>query len=174
MKLRSLIHQNQKATGIIAGAVSLICLFCITSYLFGSNDSDQPAKLRSTWFYDLNNKALFPAPFDAVAPIHVDGQAATEKPNGVKAYVFACGDCGNEDQRFIGWLEAFALESRQLMTANRLLTLEEQQVTESGRLVRSASGSEWAVTASEAGQQLMRHAQKGKCSAGTRIRRCHP
>jgi hypothetical protein len=54
------------------------------------------------WFYDMTTGDLVQVATSDPPPITLDnGHEA------VWAHVFACGNCGNADQRFIGYLEKF-------------------------------------------------------------------
>ncbi|MCX5662713.1 MAG: hypothetical protein NTW19_23785 [Planctomycetota bacterium] len=58
------------------------------------------------WYYDLATEKLFAAD-DQIPPIRVPTGPKDGPPTGVRAYVFACGECSDASKRVIGYLETF-------------------------------------------------------------------
>lgn len=67
----------------------------------------QTPGIRSVYYYDLGNGAIYVAPSNSptpmVAPTKKPGPNGTE--GGVRAYVFACGTCDDPATRFLGYIE---------------------------------------------------------------------
>lgn len=73
----------------------------------------------TVYYYDLGTDQLFVAPPADVTPI----DAPSGKDNGVRAYVFACGDCSG--QTFIGWLERTAPAARKMRDNNSAVSVDD-------------------------------------------------
>jgi len=56
------------------------------------------------YYYDRNTGRLFEAPEDSPALIETASGPFRGRPAGALASVFACGDCGDPAQRFVGYL----------------------------------------------------------------------
>jgi hypothetical protein len=66
---------------------------------------------RQVWFYDLGTGQKFPGATTNLPPFKTD----SGPENGVRAWVFACGDCKNE--QFVAFLEKFTDEAKRVLTA---------------------------------------------------------
>ena len=72
----------------------------------GQTATPPPKRSGQIWYYDLNNGRLFTGKATDIAPIDApSGPLPGGAPAGVKAYVFSYGDCDDESQRFVAWLE---------------------------------------------------------------------
>lgn len=66
------------------------------------------------WYFDLNSGELVTADSKELPPITLDsGHLA------VLAYVYACGECANESNRFIGYLERYTDSFKEDVRAGR-------------------------------------------------------
>jgi hypothetical protein len=153
-----------------------------------------PPPIASNYYYDLNTQQLFVDDAELIPPIHTasgeyvaaDGAGSGA---GVKAYVFACGDCSDPTKRFIGYLEMYTPEAQQKMqqfmmqaqqpgasiSPEAYLMYEEGQV--SGRLIKRADDEQWVPAESDEGALIVNELTM-KCphdqGKDWRLRPCFP
>ncbi|MEX2216883.1 MAG: hypothetical protein WD768_22410 [Phycisphaeraceae bacterium] len=131
------------------------------------------------YFYDVNAKKLFVVAGDKLPPI----DAPSGKGKAFKAYVFSCGDCSNEEERFVGYYEGFtaeykavierakkAAESGKATGPEDMLFMEEGYGK--GRLI-STDAITWFEQNSPEGIAI-NHELSKKCEIGGRLRPCYP
>jgi hypothetical protein len=63
------------------------------------------------YYYDLNTDQVFVARVRDLPPIAVPGAPTDAKPTGARAFVFACNDCNDPKDRYIGWIEVYTPEA---------------------------------------------------------------
>lgn len=63
-----------------------------------------PPPLTQLYYFDLNTGKLFSG-LDTAPPIAAPSGAYQGKPAGVRAIVYACGDCQDSKNIFVGYLE---------------------------------------------------------------------
>ncbi len=102
------------------------------------------------YFLDLNTHELYPETKQALSP-----SPAPSGGQGVRAHVFACGQC-TADDRFIAFVERYtdeALAAKKDGSAvmNPQLLIEGQQVSD-------GQATQWVPRMSPAGEQLMQSA----------------
>lgn len=134
------------------------------------------------WYYDLNTQELFAASHRLVPPIEApsgltpDGELA-----GVRAYVFSCGDCGDPEQRYIGWVEKYTPEVRRAIRYQTGIAGEDEAAGadlpaprwDEGHLIRSVeNGTDWVQALSRAGQAIQERAMQ-RCETGAPTQ-CYP
>ncbi len=67
------------------------------------------------YYYDLNTGQRFADKASLTAPIDApSGPTPKGKNAGVKAYVFSCGDCSDETQQFVAWMERHIPAAKEL------------------------------------------------------------
>ncbi|MCX5659803.1 MAG: hypothetical protein NTW19_08790 [Planctomycetota bacterium] len=162
------------------GASVLLLAAAGTLVYFELREPPAPPVSRLAWFYDLNTDNLFAAnaespPIDAPSGPQRDG-----KPAGVRAYVFACGDCAAEKERQVAWLETFTVkptgpgwepDGRRRPAAP---PPPESMATPSetgGSLVKKPEGIRWIRSATEQGKAIQVVAD---CPDGKPPRPCKP
>ena len=65
------------------------------------------------YYFNLSDDTLFAARTNEFPPIHTPETRGYGKRNGVRAFVFSCGDCSKTDkQRYIGFLQAFTEDAK--------------------------------------------------------------
>ena len=107
-KIRTWMNNNSAIVTILAVVVLIMSLGIIV--ISQQRPSFEPVPV---YFYDLNTGQLFPGMSSDVPPIPapsgglVLNNQVTERPAGVKAYVYSCTDCEDESSQFIGWLEMY-------------------------------------------------------------------
>lgn len=113
MKIRDWANQNSAVVTI--GAVVLL-LVALGAIVFQMRPRTY-ARVVSVYYYDLNTGKTFVGPSDKMPPIPapsgpLEGMGGDA---GVRAYVFACGDCSDESKRFVGWLEIYTPDAKEAM-----------------------------------------------------------
>ena len=79
-----------------------------------------PQRSGLIYYYDLNTSQLFTGKLTAIAPIDApSGPLPDGGRAGVKAYVFSYGDCADERQRFVAWLERATPGAKKLAEQGR-------------------------------------------------------
>ncbi len=177
---------NRHSTAVTVIAVAM--LVGSLAYIVTMGNSRGTSAQTKGYYLDLNTGRLYVADNEQFAPIEapsgplMQGRDFTDKPAGVRAYVFACYDCDAASERFIGWLEMYTGEARQQLTDSGVYvdestgmdTWDPVDVLERGRLIREVESNEWVRRASPAGYRLMTRAietcGKGKQPAVA----CHP
>lgn len=120
---------------------------------------DQP-RVVDVFFMDTADGSLFIDKSDQLPPV-----VAPSGKQGVRAFVFACGDCGNEANRFVGWLETYTPEAyKAIMTPqpNPNGEMDIYELVENGHMVASPVQKRWVKANSEAGFKIM-DAIQNKC-----------
>lgn len=74
-----------------------------------------PKRSGNVYYLDLNTGRLFADKASLIAPIASPSDSPSGKvTSGVKAYVFSCGDCNDEKQRFVAWVERHIPAAKEL------------------------------------------------------------
>ena len=125
------------------------------------------------YFYDLNTGQLFTDERTYIPPIEapsgplIENGVLTDKPAGVRAYVYSCSNCENRASRFIAYLETFSDHANALlsdresviprgMTGREAAEYEEQVFNRGhmfGRIAKDRS-VQWAPAFSEEGLDI--------------------
>ena len=113
--LRRWINKHSSIVTVISVAVLILALgWIVQEVRFRWNRS---AVIPDAWFYDLNTGQLFRAKSNGLPPIAApSGPLPNGEHAGVRAKVFACGDCSDPSNRFIGWLEKLTPEVKYAIT----------------------------------------------------------
>lgn len=177
---------------VLASFFTMNCSFWDWAFDGGSAGPDrramQPIDL---YFYDLNNGRLFVAKSDQLPPIDVPGGNPIQtpqgpKPAGVRAHVFACGECGDyegltaeevaADGAYIAYLEMYTEAAKTAMTR---VTRGDAVVPGEGMdpmeqtLVKRVEDLQWVQMYSQEGYQLADRVVKD-CPDGSPARACRP
>lgn len=152
--------QKQQVLVIVAVAVFALAVYQAVAY-FG--DDGLPDRVENQWFYDLNSKGLYPAPLSVVAAHDAPSGAlsdqalapGTEGKAGVKAMVYSCGACA-EDEQYIGYLTYMA------DAVKGFTELEQETEKAANTFIRRESDSEWVTFNSEESMKIQLEA-RGKC-----------
>ncbi len=129
------------------------------------------------WYYDLNTSELFVASGKLTPPIHApSGPLPSGREAGVRARVFAIGDCSDSSERFISWLEMHTPKAKAEMAHRRSNGGVDEQSSISfmdGLLVRAVDGGQW-FPASSAQAKALFLTPRQKCPPGVILRPCMP
>lgn len=92
-----------------------------------------PSSTPNAYFYDVASGQLTVARKAGVPPFNLPAEGL------VQANVFSCGDCANESERFIGWLESYndeALAKLRAASGRKLDPAEEGDLRFETQLMR--------------------------------------
>lgn len=104
MQLREFLNRYSPVVTAIS-AVLLVGLFVyvvVEIWRGGGADRQQPTPM--AYFYDQNTRELFAAPAATAVPAETPSGSFDGEPAGVRAHVYACGQCSDEAKRFIAYL----------------------------------------------------------------------
>lgn len=169
--MRHILNQNAPVTIGVAALVIVVCLILLISNLFFSSDEEEQRILRKggvpqAYFYDRNTGELFTMPVHVSGPIERDSGDYNGEPAGVRAHVFACGDCGS-NENFIAWLERPSPREKEL-EEGKLLT-----ETDLYPLVSVPGNDNWYAANTREGLGITEAAQK-RCPEGQKPNYCQP
>ncbi len=130
------------------------------------------------WFYDLGTGQLFRAKSNVLPPIESpSGPLPNGEAAGVRAKVFACGDCDDPANRFIGWVEKLSPEAKYTRIHEQAGAWDGYDTMgmtyEEGLLVRAVDGDYWYKANSDDGRALI-EAPRKKCDPGVVLNSCFP
>jgi hypothetical protein len=149
MNLREWMNQNSAVVTIIAVVLLLVSLGVIIMTLTPKN----PARVVDVYFMDTSDGSLFVDKSDQLPPV-----AAPSGKDGVRAFVFSCGDCGDEASRFVGWLETYTPDAKKAISApsdNPEAGMDNYEVVENGHMVCDPVSKKWVMANSEQGFKIM-------------------
>ena len=193
-KFRAFVNKHSAAVTVAAILLALGSAAMLAMRLKGA---PEPTGWSATvaYYYDLSTGKLFSGAIEHIPPILVPGAPADARPMGVQAYVFACRDCGEAEDRYVGYLEIFnsdaydhlatiisKREQLQLTPAQAVeharMSTEESTVVRDGRLIAKPEPTEpgkaiFVPFHSEAGEQIIRQAAEN-CGEGRQAMPCHP
>ena len=163
---------NQNSTIITVAAVLL--LIASLGLIVVNIRPTPPAPSPKLYFYDLGSTSpnpldrLFVAEPSELPPIVPPSGKNQENsaPGGVRAYVFACGDCSDRSSMFIGYLEAYTPERKAELL--KIASLPQSAIpktstkADKGHLLKSPDGQGWLVYDSHEASAI-RKSVESKC-----------
>ncbi len=169
------MNQNSAVVTIVAVVLMLISLGVIIMSLSGNRYTP---RIVDVYFMDISDGSLFTEKSDLLSPI----DAPSGENKGVRAFVFSCGECSDEESHFVGWLEMYTPQAKKIMTAPAPIEgaegdpianeMDMFEAMERGHLVSDASGKKWVPANSEKGFRVMEQIQT-KCD-GQPPKPCFP
>lgn len=167
-KVRKFLNQNSMVVTIITLMVLVGSIAAILMY-------NRPTVYEpmEVYYYDLDTNELFEGMSDDIPPV-----TAPSGGYGVRAYVYTCSSCTDPDALFIGYLEMFTREAKEMMNRPTGSTAditpeEEMMLLQQGHLVRAVEGEGWVPESSEAGLMIT-DAPYEICGEGSMVRPCEP
>ena len=157
---RNWINNNPKIViGISVASVFIFLLIVIIQLI--PNKYPIVIQTDKVWFYDLNTGKLFVGDRDEIPPIQApsgklpDGQLA-----GVKAYVFSYVHDPNDSERFVGYLEKYTPEGKEIVSSfqrsTRNVTKKLVRKLNKNRFIRKVIDEQWFLAGSEQGRAILR------------------
>ena len=176
-KYRDWVNKNSPMVTI--GAV--LVLIAALVYIIKSQNKSTPVYKGPSrlYFYDLGSTAADPLdrlytgkasdipPIESPSHVLINGNFA-----GVRAWVFACGDCKDKSKYNIGFLEIYTQEARETIekmskpVPDGQLSksyLDDPVKVEAGHLIRSLDENQWVPFSSKAGNAI-KESGPAKCS----------
>ena len=146
---------KKPVVGVVAAIVLLVALVLIARQLgIGSGIGGGP---EDVFWYDLDKGDLF------AHPATIEPVTAPSGGEGVRAHVFACTSCDDQDDRFTAYLERYTDEAR------RILKEEQARNNPMARpmamahvLVRRPNDDQWVAATGPQGMQIMQE-RNSKC-----------
>lgn len=143
------------------------------------NNAYKP-RIVDVYYYDLGTGELFLAKSNEIPPIDApSGPGPNNTPQGVRAYVFSCGDCSDKSQQFVGWLEMFTPDAKRALSSppkpdpNNPQGPEYYELWARGHLVSVPGSGKWVQANSEEGFKVMESIQS-KCGPNIAPKPCFP
>jgi hypothetical protein len=189
-QVREWLNKNSAVVTIAAVVLLILSLAFIIMNISGPPRPRE--RVIPVYFYDLNTNQLFVGQSDQVPPIYAPSQPDKQGiPKGVRAFVYSCGECDDESERFIAYLEMYTPEAKAARERmQRIVRGEEQppgdmgegsaeaaemqmyEMWEQGRLMRLLNDDNWVPAMSEEAMQMLQHLER-MCD-GTVPKHCLP
>ena len=184
MKVRDWLNNNSAVVTLLAVVVLVISLGVIIM----NSTSSQRSRIVDMYYYDMNTGKLFIGKSDALPPIEAPSGPINNSPAGVRAYVFACGDCpadidgASEEELkemnvFIGWLEKYSEQAKAALAKQQedpAADVDYFMAIEQGQHVSAPGSNRWVGANSEAGFRLMERISQLCGSTGEIPKPCYP
>ncbi len=168
MSVREWLNQNPSVTTIGAIVLLGLCLWFIIHQLSTGPGSELNPR---AYYYDLNTGELFVDDSSKFPPIEApSGPDPDGQPAGVRAIVFSCSSCDDEDSLWVGYLEKFANPPTRRESGS---AADEAALGATAMLVRAPDGGKWVSDQSMVGAQIMNAVGK-KCGEGVKPIQCEP
>lgn len=162
MQIRDIINRHPVLAIVVTSILLLAAGGFLASRVWSTlNPPPAPEPITMAYFYDQNTGKLFAAPASTVGPIETESGPYHSEPAGVRAHVFACGQCSIESNRFIGYL-------------SKPLPPEEQPKDEPPlELIKRVEDEQWYRSDQPEARQIM--AELGeRCPSSVRRNYCRP
>jgi hypothetical protein len=184
---REWLNNNAAVATVVAVVVLLLALLLLIGFNKAQSSKDKAASGIQTWYYDLGTGKRFTGPASERPPFKTD----SGPENGVRLYMFACGDCKNE--QFEGFLEKLSDDAKKALEAPApppapapgehptpggtpppWRPAPPRRTTGEGKLVASLSNTNtWFPMTSHEGQEIVQ-AVKTRCAGKGDLRPCPP
>lgn len=151
----------------VIAVVAIIVLAVSWMWILGSKqDSTAPQR----YFYDIEAEEMFVADTAIMPPI-----TAPSGGEAVVALVYACGNCSDENGRFIAFFEKYTDAYKEALDRfrNDGIPLSEQVELE-GHLIRTPDTADWLPMQSNEGVALWDKTLQGRCDKGVPLISCAP
>lgn len=163
-EVRDWVNSNQATVMTGAGVLALVAVAVMISQCRGGPQKNEWG-VRQAYFYDATTKKVFIDDETKISPItSPDGNEA------YRAHLFTCGNC-TEEERFIGYLEMYPAEAKELIENNRGTDEAEQAAYEQRMLAaapKDGGALQWVSALSDEGAQLL----AVKCESGALAKYC--
>ena len=108
-KVRAWINRHSAAVT----AASLACIVGAMVAIVRQTKPPPTEPVRTLgYFYDLATDEIFVERTSLIPPINVPGANPETQPSGVRAFIFACSDCADPNDRFLAWVETYTPEGK--------------------------------------------------------------
>lgn len=158
---RELVNKHSRTTVAVLVVVVLLAVYAGAVQMREAKPTPRPQP--KAFYYDQNTGELFTMPISSFAPVDRPSGEFNGEPAGVKAHVFACGDCVLNEM-FVGWLEKPNPDD------------DEDRPLEEGELpvlIRSIDDPRWYLSDSPQASKIV-SAARGRCPRRTPATYCTP
>lgn len=182
MNVREWLNNNSAIVTVVA--VLVLC-FALAFIIWNSSSNNRRYGPIDVYFVDLNTSEIFVARSDQIPPIAAPSDNDGGK-SGVRAHIFACGDCPSglrgrtidelaDNEVFVAYLERYTDEAQSLLSGDMQPEDEERyyMAMEMGQLVTAPGSSNWVSMNSERGYMLMSRSSE-RCGSGVVPSLCRP
>ena len=164
-EVRGKLQQHQGLATAVMGVVLLGVAGFIAMRIWSMlNPPPPPEDIVMGYFYDQATKELYEMPADTPAPMERPSGPFEGEPAGVKAHVFACGQCADKSNRFVGFLE------KPLPEADRPGADDPRSEV---FLMKRPDDAKWVESDSPQASAIMREVRQ-RCAGGQRANFCRP
>jgi len=181
---RDWMNKNSGTVTLVAVIFLMLALVAIGRSI-GIGPGPTPPEIDG-YYYDVDTDKVFISRVNSLPPIVVPGSAAGAKATGARAFVFACKDCGDEKDRYVGWIELYTPEAKAAMSAGTTeggagvpLGPASMMGMERGHMIakpdpqRADWKKEFYEFMSNEGNRIMQESQ-ARCGEGVIPRNCMP
>lgn len=163
MQIREWLKNNPVIGGAIVAGIMLTAILILVLSLLPTNPT--PASTPNNYYYDMQSGELFVADVSLIPPIK-----APSGGEGVLAQVYACGECGDDSELFVGILRKYSPAGKQAIENDMPPGVENELV----RL--TDEGSRWVPADSEPGRayRLQAVADAKAACKGKKPKICFP
>ncbi|MHC4175981.1 MAG: hypothetical protein ACYSWU_00645 [Planctomycetota bacterium] len=172
MSVRQWLNQNALVTVTLALVATAVAAFFVVRALTRPRGDSGRSWTTMAYFYDQNTGQLFEVPADTVGPIETDSGPYRGMPAGVRAYVFACGQCSDESLRFVGHLEA-PVDAVPADAIAGQPASEGEDAEGEDMVIRRPADEKWVYPSSREGKAIIDEPQS-KCSSDAPLNYCKP
>jgi len=167
-EFREKLKENPGLRYGITAALAALCLFLVLRWFLSGTGGDTPPPPITKWyFYNVKTKKLFPVDAATEAPIDTDSGPKT----GVRAMVFACGDCSDQTKHFIGYLQSRKPFQKSMLNNDKSAKMFKPGVT-MVEVIREPDSNKWVLVNSKEGAKIQGKVQQRCGDQHTAI--CHP
>lgn len=194
MKMRDWMNNNSALVTVGAVVVLILSLGYI---VWSSKGPGYGPRVIDIYYYDLNTKQVFVGKSDQYPPIDAPSGRGYKLPNGqeipagVRAYVFACGECPDvtglsldelqAKNAFVAYVEMYTMEVRDMLmkqAAGEAPSGPEQEgmmyeMFERGQLIADPAKLTWVLANTEQAMQIQ-SSLEGRCPGPEPIQPCLP
>ncbi|WP_432797203.1 hypothetical protein [Poriferisphaera sp. WC338] len=178
MSLREKLDNNSAVVTIVAVVVLLLSLIIIVMQMTGGGGRSSNS-ITEYYYFDMSTGKIVTAPATSFPPV----KGADGKESSVRAYIYACGECGSsytdltaeelESQgAFIAWLEKYPPKIKKKLQNAGPEAMMELEMMGGGMLVTKVGSKKWVPQQSKTGFKLTQSINT-KCPDG-RARACFP
>lgn len=178
---RARLKMEPKVGVALAGGLFALSLFIL--FTTGGQKKTGP-DMSLIWYYDLNTNEKYEVKWDGYGPEQFNAQIPPQPapsgplqrdwppplkkgdPAGVRVYMFACGDCSNE--QFIGYLETFPVAIRDMIGEGKATPREMVP----NHYWKAVDGEKWVIKDKPEAMDLLR--QLAARCPGKRLQECNP
>ena len=185
MAVRDSLNNHPAIITILAVVLLVGALWAILSQTRGSRSGPRDTQ---AYFYDLGSGKLFLDLSTSFPPIIAPSGSYMDKPGGVRAFIYSCGECDSdysgmtveeleEAGAYIAFIEKYTAQVQERLTKMSsqpgMLPMEQlDHLYREGMEIKEPGDDRWIKRFSAKGTQIQR--RKHKCPSGEESNPCIP